>query len=257
MTNSTKEKKTILFVCDGNTCRSPMLEYLTRDYAQKHKLRWEAISRGLMAIPSIFSMGMGATKPVPKWRSEGSMYGGMMPEALRSLAEIGIDATGHRPSQLMLDDILRADMVVTVGKVQKDDILTFQTKNNLSPDFFRNTYTLTEIIGYDKASEIPDPAIETIASHVQWNKDVYDKCRDTIKACVEALGNVVQGKKPNLKKVDAAFNAYSPYILPRPPQWGGAGHLRPITPAGQGGYEDNDWSWIKWWDDDDGGRNKQ
>jgi protein-tyrosine-phosphatase len=43
----------ILFVCTGNTCRSPMAAYLARNVAQRRGLDWEVDSAGLYALPGL------------------------------------------------------------------------------------------------------------------------------------------------------------------------------------------------------------
>ncbi|MFH1906445.1 MAG: arsenate reductase ArsC [Chloroflexota bacterium] len=80
------EKRKVLFLCTGNSCRSQMAEAIAN-----HRLgeRWEAVSAG--------------TKPA----------GYVHPKALAALAEIGIQHTGHSK----LADEFRGvdfDLVVTV-----------------------------------------------------------------------------------------------------------------------------------------------
>lgn len=43
----------ILFVCTGNTCRSPMAEGIFNKYAEENKLDWFAESAGIQAITGL------------------------------------------------------------------------------------------------------------------------------------------------------------------------------------------------------------
>jgi protein-tyrosine-phosphatase len=84
---------TLLFVCTGNTCRSPMAEVIARDLAKERGLAIEVRSAGIAADDT-----SGA--------SEGSLLVAM---------ERGLDLSRHRSRQLtrsLLDD---ADLVLTMG----------------------------------------------------------------------------------------------------------------------------------------------
>lgn len=84
---------TLLFVCTGNTCRSPMAEVIARDLAKDRGLAVEVRSAGIAADEA-----SGA--------SEGSLLVAM---------ERGLDLSRHRSRQLtraLLDD---ADLVLTMG----------------------------------------------------------------------------------------------------------------------------------------------
>ncbi len=83
--------KTVLFVCTGNTCRSPMAEYLFRRMAGRRAV---SMSAGLTA-------------------RDDSPASGNAAEAMR---EIGIDISAHR-SRLVTPDLIHgADAVVAMGR---------------------------------------------------------------------------------------------------------------------------------------------
>lgn len=87
----------LLFVCSGNTCRSPMAEVIARDLASKHGLEFEFRSAGLMA-----------TEAAPA------------AEPARIVASThGLDLTGHSSKQLTPGDLDWADLVfgMTYGHV--------------------------------------------------------------------------------------------------------------------------------------------
>lgn len=79
-------KKNVLFVCSHNAARSPMAEgYMNARYGN----RYQAFSAG--------------TEP-----------GELNPHAVRAMAEIGIDISGHRPRDLAEFDGQEMDLLVAV-----------------------------------------------------------------------------------------------------------------------------------------------
>ena len=83
--------KTIIFVCTGNTCRSPMAQYLFQRMAGRRAV---SVSAGLTARD-----GSPATV-----------------HAVEAMREIGLDISAHR-SRLLTPELLNgADAVVALGK---------------------------------------------------------------------------------------------------------------------------------------------
>jgi len=94
---------TILFVCSGNTCRSPMAEAIARmvlsqrlgvDPAALENRGFEVLSAGSMAMP-----GAKAT-----------------PQAVEALKAMGADLSRHRSRQLTAELINQADVIYTMGR---------------------------------------------------------------------------------------------------------------------------------------------
>jgi protein-tyrosine phosphatase len=84
----------ILFVCTGNTCRSPLAEAIAR-----HRIE----ERGWTGV-EVRSAGVSAGEGHPA--SAGS---------LRAAAAHGLDLTGHRSAGIDEDGIARADLILTMS----------------------------------------------------------------------------------------------------------------------------------------------
>jgi RpiB/LacA/LacB family sugar-phosphate isomerase len=144
--------KTILFVCTGNICRSPMAEGLFRQLVA---------SRGPFEV---LSAGVGAVEGLPP--SE---------HAVRALKEVGIDISQQRSRMLCPEVIERADFIfgMTHGHV---DAVTL-----LYPQASEKTFLLRE---FDETLErfecdIPDP--------IGGSYEVYLNCRNQIEQGIAAM----------------------------------------------------------------------
>lgn len=93
--NQSPEVFRVLFVCSGNTCRSPLVEALARR---------ELGERGLSARIEVGSAGTGAAQGA--LASEGSTA---------AAASVGLDLSDHRSRQLTAELVERADLILTMG----------------------------------------------------------------------------------------------------------------------------------------------
>lgn len=91
----------ILFVCTGNTCRSPMAEYLCRKYLSEnfHCKIDELEQKGY----KILSAGIAATEGMPATA-----------EAVEACRMLGVDASGHRSRQATAEMLDSAELVLTM-----------------------------------------------------------------------------------------------------------------------------------------------
>lgn len=125
-------KTNVLFVCSGNTCRSPMAEAIARHLlaaahgvaeAELEKKGISVMSAGAYAMP-----GMRAT-----------------PQGVEAVREMGADLTQHRSRQLTPELVHQADMIFTMGRGHAMAV------QSMSPSARQKVATL------DPAGDIEDP----------------------------------------------------------------------------------------------------
>lgn len=117
----------VLFICTGNTCRSPMAEGIYNSL-----YGGGAVSRGLMV-------------PIPSSASE---------NAVSVMKKRGIDISPHKAAQISGKDISDADEVYTMTAGQKRYL------ESLFPQFKHKVKTLGEAAGGEDVSDPFDGDIE-------------------------------------------------------------------------------------------------
>ena len=149
--------KTILFVCTGNICRSPMAEGLFRRMAQ---------GRGDYKV---MSAGLGAIN-------------GQAPStyAVRGLKEIGIDITGLRSRMVTAQMVLEADLIFGMTHGHVDAI------NLLYPQVQEKTFLLRE---FDDTLQVYE---KDISDPIGGSYDVYLNCRDQIEQGIVSIFKFIE-----------------------------------------------------------------
>ncbi len=96
-------KTTILYVCSGNTCRSPMAEAITRHVlSEKLHISESDLERKGITVMSAGAMAMAGARATP--------------QAVDALKGIGVDLTRHRSRPLTVELIHQADVIYTMGR---------------------------------------------------------------------------------------------------------------------------------------------
>jgi glycine hydroxymethyltransferase len=144
--------KTILFVCTGNICRSPMAEGLMR-HLLRHEKDWKVVSAGMNA-----AYGMNPSV-----------------NAVRALQEIGIDISDIR-SQPISEEVVRdSDAIFVMTHGHRRALLS------IFPEAEAKTFLLREFESglSDSELEIPDPIGQSYFTYLD--------CRDAILSTLPAI----------------------------------------------------------------------
>ncbi len=144
----------ILFVCTGNTCRSPMAENLFRTMIKTEKLDIDEISSaGINAIPD-------------QYASE---------NAEEVMHEKGIDIEPHRSQMLTIKLTEEYDLILTMTNSHKESILS------TAPWLDRKAFTLKEYVGL--TGDISDP----FGGSIEVYRDSLNDIEDSLKKLIEKL----------------------------------------------------------------------
>ncbi|MCM3714269.1 low molecular weight protein arginine phosphatase [Halalkalibacter oceani] len=140
-------KKKILFVCTGNTCRSPMAEALLRSRAADVEVK----SAGIHALPSMPA-------------SDGT----------RAILEEKAIAPDHTSQAVSADLLTWADLVLTMTRSHKEAIQL------LFPETSEHVHTLKEFVD-DESEEvdIADPIGGSLEDYRQTAKEI-ERCLDKL-----------------------------------------------------------------------------
>ncbi len=140
---------TILFVCTGNVCRSPMAVGLLQHRLAKEELadRYRVFSAGVWALDG---------KPASE-------------SAVAVMAERGIDITRHIAHTINADDMAQADLILAMAREQQ------QMLCNTWPQYAWKTHRLGDLAG--RRRDIDDPYHRPL--------EAYRACADIIAESID------------------------------------------------------------------------
>src|SRR6185369_1524623 len=163
--------KTILFVCTGNICRSPMAEGLFRH------------ATGGRGNYRVLSAGVGAADGLPP-----SEF------AARALKELGIDISQQRSRLLTADLVHQADYILGMTHSHVDAITL------LYPQAAEKTFLLREF------DETLDAYENDISDPIGGSYEVYLNCRDQIEQGIFSMLKFIEQTSPPVRISEVSAN---------------------------------------------------
>jgi glycine hydroxymethyltransferase len=165
--------KTILFVCTGNVCRSPMAEGLFR-----HAVKGRRDYR-------IFSAGVGAIEGQPP-----------SAHAVRALKDLGIDISHQRSRMLTANLVEESDYIFGMTHGHVDAVML------LYPQAAEKTFLLRE---FDETLDVFE---KDISDPIGGSYEVYLNCRDQIE---QGIASMLKFMDQN--STSASFTNESPHAV--------------------------------------------
>jgi protein-tyrosine-phosphatase len=124
--------KRIVFVCTGNTCRSPMAEAIFKDIIKE---------KGIEEKFEVYSAGVYAFDNDP------ATYQAI--EVMKN--EFNIDLKSHRAKVLDNSDVQKADLILTMTRHHRDMII------DIYPEASAKVHVLKEFVGLKEGLDVLDP----------------------------------------------------------------------------------------------------
>lgn len=147
------KKKNIIFVCTGNTCRSPMAEIIL-----KTKFKLAGITD--IRVSSAGFQALGGEK--------------MSKNSASALKQLGYKATGFKSKRLTREMVEKAAMVICMTASHKLQLVGFD-----------NVYTVSELTGL---KDVTDPFGGSLAVYMETSRQLEDACNIILEKILTVKG---------------------------------------------------------------------
>lgn len=145
--------KRILFVCTGNTCRSPMAEGLFKKLISKNNIQAEITSAGIFANDGVQ----------------------VSDKAVVACAEKGVNICDHISKSISNGLLIETDLVLTMTRTHKQLLL------QSFPNIKDKVYTLKEYNGKAQSKDIEDPFGQNLEAYRQCSDELLEELQCLMK----------------------------------------------------------------------------